>query len=271
MRMLLVIAFFLSAAFAALAQDITFITPSGVLTNPATTPPEPYLALTEDGAGFNTTEPCADWDISKGPCAVEIKSDNAGFLLYLNLDNAGTNGTNSRALQINSDSQWDPPIYSVMGDNKAIVQLGHWQSAIGSNWLYRDIPASESQSPLLRLQQANANDDQPALVINQAGSGAIIDATRFKVPAYGGVITDDTLYFSYASPGGSPLCYSVSGTSLPDPRTGKRYIRPCATQSAMAQMGDFASRLGTETWQGVTGLVSGLSSGLWSAVTNGLR
>lgn len=188
----------------------------------------PGIVTTPGGIGIGTATPGSDWDLSKGGVPLEIKSATAGFVLYINQDNIGANDKNSYGIYVDSESQFDPPFYSNMSNGKAITQLGHYSSNIGTNWFFRDVPASVSNIPVVFIEQDNAADDQAALLIQQDGTGDIIDTAgdKFVVKPGGAVLSNDTFYFKYSGAGGSPLCYSASGGY-----SGYMFLRPCAGSS----------------------------------------
>jgi len=102
---------------------------------------------------------------------VEITQDNAGDdQNALTIQQDSTSG--GRALDVTGDNLRTQELVR-FGDSgeAAIFCNAETASSQGSNWFYRDKTSDNTSSALVFIQQNNASDDQPALSIQQAGSG----------------------------------------------------------------------------------------------------
>jgi hypothetical protein len=131
-----------------------------------------YLKRT--GFGTNTA--------SEGKVNIHNEVGDNIRALYI-LQNATEPG--SRGIDVLSYSENEPPAYFDMkdsgGKSRATTQLSHWESGLGTNWLYRDTTATVTKSPVVFIEQDHALDDQPALKIQQDGTGNYIESNVFNV------------------------------------------------------------------------------------------
>ena len=138
---------------------------------------KPMLSVGQFGTSFGLNQE------SFGYVSITNPSDNNKRALYIN---QLATGAGSDGLRVYSHSLQEPAAYFRQwngnpGNIRAETQLCHFESGIGSNWFFRNMASDSTAAPLVFIEQDNASDDQPALQIQQDGTGAMIESQNFDV------------------------------------------------------------------------------------------
>lgn len=148
------------------------------------------LVLLRDSDGTNTQNVLT---VQQDGSGYGILIDQNGDGIGLSIDSEATTPTNY-ALSITSDQ--GNQVSLIKTNSSDLYQKSAMNTGVGSHWFYRDLSASVTDSPVVRIEQDSTVDDQHALLIQQDGDGmqiALPDAELAEcAPSNSGIFANST-------------------------------------------------------------------------------
>lgn len=133
------------------------------------------LYIDQNGAGIALN---IDYDGGGSNSVMVIQNDAAHTGKLLNIANAGSGtglfidqNSNAIAMTIDSEATTHPAIYIDMNAAEQVISIGDANSSNGSNYFNRNLVAASTAGPIVKVYNANSEDDQACLYLDQAGTG----------------------------------------------------------------------------------------------------
>jgi len=147
----------------------------------AATTTGPVICMTQSNAGDDQDVLCIDQAGTGRGLTIDITAATGGVALDIDQDG------DSYGIQVLSaattNTQYGIRVVTGAGATVAnfeyagteFARLGIHNAADGSNWFYRNLAAADTAGAVVFIEQDNVGDDQPALEIQQDGTGHGID------------------------------------------------------------------------------------------------